>query len=177
MEISMSAFDRVRRACWLGLLVVVFGAMPLAHAQTAPSGLPDADKQQIKKYTLNEDIFNRLVAATKEARAEGITPRGAPDPSKVHSLDDLAAQAMAGDQRIPALVKKFGFTPREFMLANIALTNAVLAVQSRNDPALASNLNQVWVNPENIRFIDTHQAEVAALMQGGAEPQPSGQAQ
>ena len=53
---------------------------------------------------------------------------------------------MAGDQRIPALVKKYGFTPREFMLANIALTNAILAVQARNDPALANNLNPVWVN-------------------------------
>ena len=36
--------------------------------------LPDGDKQQIKNYTLNEDVFNRLVAATKEARAEGIDP-------------------------------------------------------------------------------------------------------
>ena len=173
----MSAFDRVRRACWLGLVVMVLGATAVAHAQVSPSGLPDADKQQIKNYMLNEDIFNRLAAATKEARAEGITPRAAPDASKVHSLDDLAAQAMAGDPRIPALVKKFGFTPREFMLANIALTNAILAVQSRNDPALASNLNPVWVNPENIRFIDAHQAEVTALIQGGAERQPDGQAQ
>jgi hypothetical protein len=167
MEISMSVSDRVLRACRLVLVVAVLGLVSLVHAQGAPSGLPDADKQQIKKYTLNEDVFNRLVAATKDARAQGITPRAAPDPSKVHSLDDLAAQAMAGDERIPALVKKYGFTPREFMLANIALTNAILAVQARNDPATAHNLNPVWVNPDNIRFIDAHQAEIAALMQGG----------
>ncbi|MFC4528060.1 hypothetical protein ISN76_13645 [Dyella halodurans] len=173
----MSALYRVLRVGRLGLLALVLGLASVAHAQMAPSGLPDADKQQIKNYTLNEDIFSRLVAATKEARAEGIRPQAAPDPSKVHSLDDLAAQAMAGDQRIPALVKKNGFTPREFMLANIALTNAILAVQARNDPALANNLNQVWVNPANIRFIDAHQAEISALMQGGADHPADGQAQ
>ncbi|RDI98169.1 hypothetical protein DVT68_13915 [Dyella solisilvae] len=168
----MPAFDRFLRACCLGLLAAVIGIAPLAHAQTAPSGLPEADKQQIKSYTLNEDVFNRLAAATREAQSTGIRPQAAPDPTKVHSLNDLANQAMAGDPRIPALVKKYGFTPREFILANIALTNAILAVQARNDPALASNLNQVWVNPENIRFVDAHQAQIAALMQPAQPAQP-----
>ncbi|WP_243050217.1 hypothetical protein [Dyella sp. RRB7] len=163
----MPAFDRVLRACALGVLAVAVGVVPCVHAQLAPAGLPEADKQQIKGYTLNDDVFNRLVAATEEARASGIPPQAAPDPGKVHSLNDLAAQAMAGDPRIPALVKKYGFTPREFMLANIALLNAAMAAQARNDPALAHNLNQVWVNPDNIRFVDAHQAQVAALLQGG----------
>jgi hypothetical protein len=52
------------------------------------------------------------------------------------------------------------------MLANIALMNAVMAVQARNDPALSSNLNQVWVNADNIRFVESHQADVQALLQG-----------
>lgn len=174
----MSAFERALRACCLGLLTVLLVAAPLAHAQLAPAGLPDADKQQIKSYLLTDDVFNRLVAATGEARATGIQPQAAPDPSKVHSLNDLAAQAMAGDPRIPALVKKYGFTPREFMLANIALMNAAMAVQARNDPALAHNLNQIWVNPENIRFVDAHRAQIAALLQGGGQgPAASSSAQ
>lgn len=162
----MFVSDRVLHACRLGLLVLLLGIVPLAHAQMTPAGLPEADKQQIKSYTLNEDVFNRLAAATREARSAGIPPQAAPDAGKVHSLDDLAAQAMASDERIPALVKKYGFTPREFMLANIALMNAVMATQARNDPALANNLNQVWVNPDNLRFVDAHRAEIAALLQG-----------
>jgi hypothetical protein len=162
----MPAFDRVLRACALGVLAFAIGVVPSVHAQLAPAGLPEADKQQIKSYTLTDDIFNRLVSATEEARSTGIPPQAAPDSSKVHSLNDLAAQAMAGDPRIPALVKKYGFTPREFILANIALMNAAMAVQARNDPALAQNLNQVWVNPDNIRFVDAHRAQVAALFQG-----------
>lgn len=163
----MPVFDRALRACCLGVLAFAIGVAANVHAQSATAGLPDADKQQIKTYTLNEDVFNRLVAATEEARASGIPPQAPPDPAKVHSLNDLAVLAMAGDPRIPALVKKYGFTPREFILANIALLNAAMAAQARNDPAMAQNLNQVWVNPDNIRFVDAHRTQVAALLQGG----------
>ncbi|WP_114238374.1 hypothetical protein [Dyella sp. C9] len=162
----MPAFDRVLRACRLGLFAAVLGAASLAHAQAAPPGLPEADKQQIKNYTLTDDVFQRLADTTREAHALGIQPQASPDPSKVHSLNDLAAQAMAADPRIPDLVKKHGFTPRDFMLANIALMNAIMAVQARADPALSGNLNQVWVNPDNIRFVEAHKQEISALMQG-----------
>ena len=162
----MPVLQRALFACRAAVLVLVLGAVPLAHAQTVPPGLPQADKQQIKQYMLNGDVFGRLAAATREARAAGIPPQAAPDATKVHSLDDLANQAMAADPRIPALVKKYGFTPREFMLANIALMNAIMAVQARNDPALSNNLNQTWVNAENIRFVESHQAEVQALVSG-----------
>lgn len=162
----MTVVDRLLFACRAGMLALVLGAVPLVQAQTAPPGLPQADKQQIKEYTLTDDVFGRLSAATREARATGIPPQGAPDQTKVHSLDDLANQAMAADPRIPALVKKYGFTPREFMLANIALMNAIMAVQARNDPALSGNLNQAWVNANNIRFVESHQAEVQALLRG-----------
>lgn len=162
----MAVRNRVLAACRAAALVLVLGVAPLAHAQMLPSGLPDADKQQIKQYTLNDDVFGRLAAATREARATGIPPQAAPDPGKVHNLDELAAQAMASDPRIPVLVKKYGFTPREFMLANIALMNAVMAVQARNNAALSSNLNQVWINADNIRYVEGHQSEVQSLMSG-----------
>lgn len=162
----MPVADRFRFACRALFVALVLIAAPLAHAQSLPAGLSQSDKQEIKKYTLNDDVFGRLAAATREARATGIPPQAAPDPSKVHSLNDLANQAMAADPRIPELVKKYGFTPREFMLANIALMNAIMAIQARNDPALSSNLNQVWVNADNIRFVEGHQSDVQALLQG-----------
>src|SRR5579859_1261122 len=162
----MPVVERALSACRAAMLALVLGAVPLVHAQTTLPGLPQADKQQIKQFLLNDDVFGRLAAATREARATGIPPQAAPDATKVHSLDDLANQAMAADPRIPALVKKYGFTPREFMLANIALMNAIMAVQARSDPAMSSNLNQVWINADNIRFIESHQADVQALLQG-----------
>lgn len=187
----MVASDRVLVACRLAVITLALGAAPLVHAQAeqaqteqaqsvpapsasaqaaptrgVPPSLPQADKQQIKQYKLTDDVFGRLAAATREARASGIPPQAAPDASKVRSLDDLTNQAMSADPRIPVLVKKYGFTPREFMLANIALMNAIMAVQARNDPSLSGNLNQTWVNADNIRFIESHQAEVQALLSG-----------
>src|SRR5579859_2436079 len=178
----MVVSDRVLVACRLAVIALSLGTVPLVHAQSAPASsvpaapaaqaqvappsLPQADKQQIKQYKLTDDNFGRLAAATREARTTGIPPQAAPDATKVRSLNDLANQAMAADPRIPALVKKYGFTPREFMLANIALMNAIMAVQARNDPALSNNLNQTWVNAENIRFVESHQAEVQSLVSG-----------
>jgi len=151
-------------AVWLAFAVLLPHA---ASAQSAAQGLTDADKQQIKDYNLNEDVFNRLIAATKEARTQGIHSQANPDPTKVHSLDDLAAQAMAGDKRIEPLIKKYGFTPREFMLANIALVNAAVVLQSRSDPAMAKNIDQTKVNLANVSFYESHQAKIAALTGGG----------
>ena len=172
----MAAFDRVLAARRVAVMALALATVPLVHAQSAPEpaapaqmappSLPQADKQQIKQYKLTDDNFGRLAAATREAKATGIPPQAAPDATRVHSLDDLANQAMAADPRIPALVKKYGFTPREFMLANIALMNAIMAVQARSDPSLSSNLNQTWVNADNIRFVEAHQAEVQALLRG-----------
>nr|WP_199046449.1 hypothetical protein [Dyella sp. ASV24] len=174
----MVASGRVLVASRMAVIALALGSVSLAHAQSAPApvaaaptqvappSLPQADKQQIKQYKLTDDVFGRLSAATREARASGIPPQMAPDAAKVHSLDDLANQAMAADPRIPVLVKKYGFTPREFMLANIALMNAIMAVQARADPSLSGNLNQTWVNADNIRFVQAHQAEVQALLSG-----------
>jgi len=95
-----SLFHRLRFAA----LLLALAVSPLAvRAQGAP-GLPEADKQAIQHYTLTDDVFNRLVATTKDAQAAGIHPQQAGDPAQIHSLDDLVNQAMASDKRIPALV-------------------------------------------------------------------------
>lgn len=148
---------------------------PAPQPSSAPSPqasgpeLPAADQQAIKNYTLNEDVLGRLLAVTKEARAQNIRPQPAPDPSKVHSLDDLANYAVGSDAKLGPLVKKHGFTPREFLLANLALMNAALAVQARNDPNLAKTIDQSKVNTANVAFFESHQQQIAAQMSGGAQ--------
>jgi hypothetical protein len=154
------------------LFALVLLMVPLfAQAQTM-AALPVADQQAIRNYNLNDDVFNRLIAATKEARVEGIKPQEQPaDPSKVHTLDDLAAQAVGGDPRITPLIKKYGFTPREFLLANIALMNAAMVEQSKSQPELASQIDQTKVNQANVTFIEAHQAQIQALMQSAPAQQ------
>lgn len=151
----------------LGMLVLL---APLgAQAQAAAPGLPEADKQAIASYNLNDDVFNRLVAATKDARAQGIKPQQPGNPGQVHNLDDLANQAVGSDPRIAPLIKKHGFTPREFLLANIALMNAALVVQSRSQPEMAQYIDQSKVNKANVSFYEAHQSQIAALQSGGGD--------
>jgi len=147
---------------------------PAPQPQSAPPAqnngpeLPPADQLAIKNYTLNEDVLGRLLAVTKEARAQNIRPQPAPDPSKVRNLDDLANYAVGGDTKLAPLVQKHGFTPREFLLANLALMNAALAVQARSDPNLARTVDQSKINTANVAFFESHQQQIAAQMSEGA---------
>lgn len=147
---------------------------PAPQPQSAPPAqnngpeLPPADQLAIKNYTLNEEVLGRLLAVTKEARAQNIRPQPAPDPSKVRNLDDLANYAVGGDTKLAPLVQKHGFTPREFLLANLALMNAALAVQARSDPNLARTVDQSKINTANVAFFESHQQQIAAQMSEGA---------
>lgn len=140
----------------LALLVPVW-----ASAQGAPA-IPAADKQAIKAYTLNQDVFDRLIAASEDAKAEHIEAQPA-DMSKVHNLDDLAAQSITANPQLAAVVKKQGFTPREFMLANLALMNAGAAVAAKTNPELAKHIDQSRINPANVSFYEAHQAQIEKL--------------
>ncbi|TBR38872.1 MULTISPECIES: hypothetical protein [Dyella] len=151
----------------LAIAALVAWAMgpAVSFAQSGQPTLPDSDKQAIKDYNLTEDVLTRLAAATKDARQMGIKPQAAPDPSKVHNLDDLANQAIASDPKIGPLIKKYGFTPRDFMIANIALVNAIIVVQSRSNPDMAKSIDQSKVNMNNVVFIEQHQQQIQAMMQ------------
>lgn len=167
----------IRKASSAALLVLMtsLAAVPAAFAQAQPAPqaapaqpahtLPEADRQAIIQYNLTDDNFTRLVAATKEARAQNIKPsESAVDPSKVHSLDDLANQVTASDPRIGPLIKKNGFTPREFLLVNLAISNAAMAIQARSDPEQAKYIDQSKVNAANVAFVESHRQQIADLM-------------
>jgi hypothetical protein len=139
-----------------------------AAGQDAPNPaaqIPAADKQAIQSYNLTEDVFDRLVKVSQEAKKVGIRPQDArTDMSKIHSLDDLAAQVTSADSRIEPLIKKYGFTPREFLLANLAVTNAAIASEAKNNPQMAQYVDQSKVNQKNVAFYEAHKAQIAALM-------------
>lgn len=136
-----------------------------APAANPASQIPAADKQAIQNYNLNDDVFGRIVKVSQEAKKEGIKPKDAKtDFSKIHSLDDLAAQITAADPRIEPLIKKYGFTPREFLLANLAVTNAAIASEAKNNPQMAAYVDQSKVNQKNVAFYESHKSQINALM-------------
>lgn len=139
-----------------------------AQAQQHAAGLSAADKQAISSYNFNEDNFKRLVDATREAHKEGIKPKQ-PDYSKVHSLDDLAN--LTTGQDFPPLLKKYGFTPREYLLANLALMNAGIVVHAKTQPDGLKYLDKSRINAANVSFYEAHEAQIAALQSELAEEQ------
>lgn len=148
-------------------------AQPQGQAQAQPqarSALPEADIKEIESYTLNEDRFSRLLTTSKEAKQQQIQPQ-APDMSKVHNLDDLANQAVSSNKPLAALVKKNGFTPRDFLLANLALMNAGAVIRAQSDPEMAKQIDPSKVNQANVTFVKAHEAQLQQLSQ----PNPSGQ--
>lgn len=140
-------------------------AAPAPAAANPAAQIPAADKQAIQNYNLNDDVFNRIVKVSQEAKAQGIKPKDAKtDFSKIHSLDDLAAQVTNSDPRIAPLIKKYGFTPREFLLANLAVTNAAIASEAKNNPQMAAYVDQSKVNKQNVAFYESHKSQINALM-------------
>lgn len=164
----MKARTTLSKRMTLTLLAVLGGmlllAPLLAQAQQVPVFSP-ADKQAIVTYQLNEDNFKRLLGATREAHDEGINPQQPKDFSNIHSLDDLANLPVSQDKRVGPLLQKYGFTPREFLLANFALMNAGIAVQAKSNPEAAQYMDKSRINPANVSFYEAHQAQIAALQE------------
>jgi len=164
----MKARTTLSKRMTLTLLAMLGGMLLLspllAQAQQVPV-FSAADKEAIVTYQLNEDNFKRLLGATKEAHDVGINPQQPKDFSNIHSLDDLANLPVSQDKRVGPLLQKYGFTPREFLLANFALMNAGIAVQAKSNPEAAQYMDKSRINPANVSFYEAHQAQIAALQE------------
>lgn len=162
MKISTTLHKRLMHSLLASMTAVLVLAPLWVQAQQVPV-LSPADKQAIAGYNLNEDNFKRLVGATKDAHDEGIKPQQPKDFSSVHNLDDLANLPIAQDKRIAPLLQKYGFTPREFLLANLALMNAGIAVQAKTNPEAAKYMDKSRINAANVSFYEAHEQQIAAL--------------
>ncbi|HET7358819.1 MAG TPA: hypothetical protein VFJ04_01610 [Rhodanobacteraceae bacterium] len=147
--------------CALCLLMLPAAAMAQARQTMTP-----ADQAEIAGFKLNEDVITRMAALTAEGRGMQIK-KATLDMGTIHSLDDMAAQVVAGDPRIEPLMRKHGFTPHQFLVANLALVSAAMAANMQADPEMAKHVDASKVNMDNVRFYQAHQAQIDRLMQGG----------
>lgn len=149
-------------AACLFTLVLLLPVMAMAQVP----GLSAADRADIRNFTLNEDVVGRLKDVMTEGRAMNIK-KSHPDMTKVHSLDDMANQIVSADPRIKPLLAKHGFTPRQFLVADLSLVSTAMTVRyaekSGQQKAMESHLN-----PANVRFYKEHKASVDALLNAPA---------
>lgn len=145
----------------LGLcLALVLSPLAMAQGQM----LTPADQVEIATFTLTTDVLQRMQAVTTEGKAMK-TKHAALDMSKVHSLDDMATQMVAVDPRIKPLLAKHGFTAHQFVVANLALINAVMAANAQNNPEMAGQGDKSTYNAANVAFYEAHRDAINTMMQ------------
>jgi hypothetical protein len=143
------------------LLLVALPASVLAQSATQRLG-PD-DRAEIAHFRLDTDVLARLQAVVTESQRVHLR-RGRLDMSQVHSLDDMARQLVAVDPRIKQLLARNGFTPHQFVVANLALVSTAMAVSMKRDPHASS----VPPDNANMRFYESHEAQINRLLQSGS---------
>lgn len=152
----------IKRLLALAAICLLFCLPSLAMAQGQV--LTAADRAEIASFTLTTDVITRLQGVTTDGQAMH-TKHAALDMSQVHSLDDMANQMAAVDPRITPLLAKHGFTPHQFVVANLALVNAVTAANAANNPGMAGQGDRSTFNPANVVFYEAHRDAINALMQ------------
>jgi hypothetical protein len=157
---------RSRSWRWLVAVALACALLLPAVAMAQAPGLSAADRADIKNFTLNQDVFNRLKTVMNEGRAMHIK-RQQMDMSKVHSLNDMANQMVQADPRIKPLLAKHGFTPRQFLVANMALVTTVQMVRYGEKTGQTKALES-QLNPANVRFYKQHKAAIDKLMNPAA---------
>jgi hypothetical protein len=150
---------------WLvAALLLVLVALPTSVlAQSAAQRLGPADRAEIANFRLDVDVLARLQAVVAESRRMQVR-RGQLDMSQVHSLDDMAHQLVTVDPRIKPLLARHGFTPHQFVVANLALVTTAMAVSMKRDPGGAS----MPTDTANMRFYEHHEAQINRLLQSGS---------
>lgn len=155
----------VRR--WLApcLLLLIMLLPATVMAQGMP-GLSTADQQDIHNFTFDQDVFQRLEGVVTEGREMNIK-KSHLDMSKVHSLNEMAAQVVKADPRIKPLLDKHGFTPRQFLVANLALVSTVMSVRYAEEAGQEDALKG-QINPANVAFYKAHRSAMDKLVDAGA---------
>lgn len=150
------------RLRWLALALCVLVLLLPAMAVAQTPRLSAADRADIQAFTINSDVFQRLQNVVTQARAMHIK-RSHLDMGHVHSLSGMAKEMVAADPRIKPLLAKNGFTPRQFLVADLALVETVMTMQ-RFQGTPQAKAAESQLNPANVRFYKAHKAAMDRLV-------------
>lgn len=157
----MSRIEPCRIAGWWWAVALCLLLAPaLAVAQVIP-GLSPADRQDIQQFTLNENVLARLQAVASASGQMDFGP-GTGRPENVQSLDDMAKRMIKADDRIQPMLKRHGFTPRGYLVANLAVLSTVMTVRYAQQTGEKKLIRQ-RLEPDNVRFYKRHKQAMDEL--------------
>jgi len=165
------AIDRSARtaivSCFCAFTFFALATFP-ARAQKASDD--DADTKEIAAYSLSMDGIRRLAAATSELKEwEQKNPELSKgmDGDELKNAGGISEQAKIFDSKFPqasAVLKKDGFSTREYLVSLYAFVEAAMVVtfKKAGQAPDADKLNGV-VNPANIDLVEKNWDEIQKL--------------
>ncbi|AQU88069.1 hypothetical protein B0W47_12015 [Komagataeibacter nataicola] len=138
------------------------GATQQAQPTPAQQAAIARDMKTVAEYRLPKDFFTRMMPVIEQIRQSRISPPETPNMSLEETIK--RTEAMPALQPI---LQHNGMSAREFVMGitTFGLTSAVMqhpAQDSKSMPPL---------NPDNVKLLQSHQAQTQALIQamGGSE--------
>ena len=154
---------RTRHAiCIIATLLLAFtGAATCASTNTTTP----QDTSAVRAVELDMNLVDRLGAVSREAlpQLDGqdsvlylLDSKGQPK-SVAQLVDDINETPV-----LAAAVGKQGFTPREYVLATLAIINAYTIVATGGDGT--SQGAAAGSNPDHVRFVKTHLDQIRSVL-------------
>lgn len=140
-------------------LVTLSLALNLCLVTAVSAQVPDADAKELRNYSLTVAAMKQFAAVTRNMMAAA---QADPD---LKTLSDIET-ALRREPMMQKALASAGMTPREYAKFSLAFFQAAMihGLQKSGMVKPIPKDLEATVNLENIKFFDTHQAEIAALM-------------
>jgi hypothetical protein len=138
------------------------------HAQ-AGAKAADKDVVELQQYTLTMDRITRclqILVDLKKLAKDNPQLEASLDPEqKNQSITDITQRISAYPQ-IPPVILSHGLGVRDFVVLELSMFQAAIAVAAKKMGADPAKLAFVaHVNPANVTFLEQHEAEFSELLQ------------
>lgn len=134
-----------------------------ANAQNRKSS-DDADQKEIYNYVLTMDKVQRMANATKELEALAKQHPELKDTGSANTLSETVAKLQKYPEAV-AVIKKNGFTPREYTVGFMTLVQASMAVGFKKSGTYKEYPPKMLqlVSKQNLDFVEQHWDEIQKL--------------
>ena len=141
-----------------------------AHAATERGKMPPipaADHAAIRNYPLTEDVIQRLLAVSADAKKAHIGKPWVFEQIYASSLDDVTDRVLTTEPRLARIVEKHGFSRREYMTAVFAAASArYVSVYGPDKVAVHDQfVASDNASEANIAFYRSHKAMLDPLLE------------
>ncbi len=147
---------------------------------TAAGSQAEEDLADVSKYRLSMDKIDKLFAAQRNIalKAKNMSPadleafktRSDARDNNNASVDDMVRNIESEPMMVSA-IREAGLSPREYILVTVSMMQSAMAAgvaKMRPNDNQDSLIREMSANPENVRFINENEAELARKQQAMA---------